>query len=286
VREWVAGHREGLFKVGKVTLVVATISLVVLLVHREVYSLIRGKPEFSVDPEKFRIALSPDWANGENPVTVSLDESKRGMMDEETTEWIGRAFLGNPWVKEVISVERIFPDQIRVRFEYREPVAAVKTSQGWIVVDGNRVRLPGVWKTRPPCELETDIVGLHRAPEAGKVWDDPALDAGMELARYASMEPVLSSVQVAAIDVSNFDGRIDSLRSEMALSTKSGCVIYWGRPPSTDKYGELTQEEKVENLRLVLKDFPRLKNLVYVKVYYKKGEAAVLERNSQLGTRR
>ena len=72
----------------------------------------------------------------------------------------------------------------------------------------------------------------------------------------------------------------------MALSTNTGCVIYWGRPLSTDKYGELTQDEKVKNLRMVLKDFPGLKNLVYVKVYYKKGEAAVLERNSQLGTRR
>ena len=37
---------------------------------------------------------------------------------------------------------------------------------------------------------------------------------------------------------------------------------------------------------MVLKDFPGLKNLVYVKVYYKRGEAAVLERNSQLGRRR
>ncbi len=286
VKEWVVEHREGLFKAGKVTLGVGTITLIVLLVHSEVYSLIRGKPEFSIDSEKFRVTLAPEWASGENQVVISLDESQRGMLDEETTTWIGRAFQENPWVKEVLSVERVYPDQIRVRFDYRVPVAAVKTSRGWIVVDEDRVRLPGIWEKRPPCVLETDIVGLHRAPEAGMVWDDPALDAGMELARFAANEPVLASVQVAAIDVSNFDGRIDALRSEMALSTKSGCVIYWGRPPSTDKYGELTQDEKVQNLRLVLKDFPRLKNLVYVKVYYKKGEAAILERNSQLGTRR
>jgi hypothetical protein len=286
VKEWSVEHREGLFKAGKVAVAVGTLSLIVLLVHREVYSLIRGKPEYSVDSEKFRVALSPDWADGVNSVTISLDDSGHDMLDGDTTEWIGRAFLENPWVKKVSSVERVFPDQIRVRFEYLDPVAAVKTSQGWIVVDEDRVRLPGLWKKRPPCVYETDIVGLHRAPVAGKIWNDPALAAGMELARFVTEDPVLASVRVAAIDVSNFDGRIDRLRSEMALSTKSGCIIYWGRPSSTDKYGELTQGAKVENLRLVLKDFPGLKNLVYVKVYYKRGEAAVLERNSQLGRRR
>jgi hypothetical protein len=286
IKEWISDHREGLFKASKVSLVVGTLSLIVLLVHSEVYSLIRGKPEFSVKAEKFRVSLVPDWANGQNSVTISLNGSDRGMMEEGTTEWIGLAFQANPWVKEVSSVERVFPDQIRVRFEYRDPVAAVKTSEGWIVVDEDRVRLPGIWKERPPCALQADIVGLHRAPLPGEVWNDPALAAGIDLARYVLEDSVLSSVDVAAIDVSNFDGRIDSLRSEMAFSTNTGCVIYWGRPLSTDKYGELTQDEKVGNLRMVLKDFPGLENLVYVKVYYKRGEAAVLERNSQLGTRR
>lgn len=269
IREWCRDHKDVLKKVGKVGAVGGGIALIVLLVHREVYSLIIGRKEYTVPAEHMRVSLAPKWANGQNAVQVEITEDQWNAFDDRAVARVGRAFEQNPWVRRVTSVERVFPDQIRVRFEYRKPYAAVRTPEGWVAVDADRIRLPGVWKERPPCELPADLVGLGAAPAAGGAWDDPALLAGIELAELASQESVLGNARVCAIDVTNLGGRVDPRKSELAMLTDGGCVIYWGRPTSTNRFGELTVAQKLENLKLVLESYPQLEGLQYVKLYAK-----------------
>ena len=45
------------------------------------------------------------------------------------------------WIKKVTAVERVFPDQVRIRFEYRRPHVAVRCENGYVVVDVTPARM-------------------------------------------------------------------------------------------------------------------------------------------------
>ncbi|MBI2900742.1 MAG: hypothetical protein HYY17_11210 [Planctomycetes bacterium] len=279
VRAWAGEHRAGLLRAGKISAGIGALTLVVLLVHKEVYSLVAGRKEYVVTPESLRVALAPKWTGGRNAVDVDLGPDGWSAFDDEAPARVGRAFEKNPWVRRVTSVQREFPNRLRVRYEFRTPHVTVRTGEGWIAVDRDRVRLPGVWKERPPRALEADLVGLGSAPEAGRMWDDPALAAGIETAELVGREPLLAKAGVTAIDVANLGGRVNPKKSEIAMLTSSGCIVYWGRPESSRKFGELTVAQKIGNLRLVLEAYPNLDGLQYAKVYFEK--PAVLEKDSR-----
>jgi hypothetical protein len=246
-----------------------------------------GREEYRVNPDSFRLSLAPKWAQGMNSVSIDLGPDGTGaewnIFDPAAVARVGKAFEQNPWVQRVTVVERIFPNQLRVKFEYRTPYATVRTSDGWVAIDRDRVRLPGLWQERPPRMLDADLIGLPEAPEPGQTWRDPSLEAGLELAELVEQESVLAKVGVQVIDVSNIGGRVDAKKSELALLTANGCVIYWGRPSTTNKFGELTPSQKVDNLKMVLQTYPHLDGLRYVKVYSK--EPTVLENDSRTSRR-
>jgi hypothetical protein len=263
---------------------IAAAVLVVLLVHREVYSLVMGRKEYRIDKSAYSVSLAPRWTGGRNAVAVDLgpDSWDGNLFDDGAVARVGRALEANPWVRRVTAVERVFGEGLRVRFEYRKPYVTVRTAEGWIAVAEDRVRLPGVWAERPPRVLSADLVGAGTPPAPGRRWDDPGLEAGIELAELADREPALATVE--AVDVANAGGRVDARKSELAFLTSGGCVIYWGRAESAKKFGELTPAEKVRNLKLVLRSYPQLDGLQYVKVYYR--EPAVLERDGRTTDRR
>ncbi len=270
IRSWIRDHRVGLARAGRVGLAVGGLALVVLLVHREVYSLVVTRPEHVVTPDSLRVALAPKWARGQHAVEVDVGKESWSIYDDEAVARVGRAFERNPWVRRVTAVERVFPNRLRVRYEYRTPYATVRNSEGWILVDRERVRLPGVWKERPPCVLDVDLTGVGSAPLAGQAWDHPALAAAIELAELVEREPLLVKAGVRVVDVSNLGGKLNPKKSELALLTECGCVIYWGRRDSARSFGELTVAQKVENLKRVLDLYRKLDGLQYVKVYFEK----------------
>lgn len=284
VGRWVREHKAGLLRAGKISLGVGGFAFVVLLVHKEVYSIVVRRPEYTVTSESLRVALAPKWTGGAHAVDLDLGAESWNAFDEDAVARVGRAFERNPWVKRVTAVERAFPNKIRVRYEYRTPYVTVRTPEGWIAVDRERVRLPGVWKERPPRVLDCDLAGLGVAPAAGQVWDDAALAVGIELAELVEREAVLAKAGVRVIDVSNLGGRVHPKKSELAMLTEGGCVIFWGRPDSARRFGELPAERKIENLRLALESYPNLDGLQYVKVYFER--PAVLEKDGRTTDRR
>ncbi|HLY72851.1 MAG TPA: hypothetical protein VKU80_01935 [Planctomycetota bacterium] len=59
----------------------------------------------------------------------------------------------------------------------------------------------------------------------------------------------------------------------MSLVTSNGCVVAWGRTSATSKYGDLSTEEKLENLREVLAVYPDLGGLKRVTLYFRGSRA-------------
>lgn len=261
-------HREGALR----GLFVAGFALVVLLVHREVFSFISQRRQFGA-PE-IRTAIVPRWAKGQGEELIRIDGAGRSLFDAGTVERVGRTFEACPWVRKVTSVERVFPDQLLVRFEYRRPHAAIRRDTGFVVVDRDGVRLPGVYVAPPPCDRTVQITGVTSLPpEPGKLWEDPALRAAMSMVDYIPGSSLLGRVGIREVDVANFGGRQDPRRSEMALATSGGCVLAWGRTSQTSKFGDLSTEEKLENLREVLAVYPGLNGLKRVTLYFRGSRA-------------
>ena len=253
-------------------LAVSGLAFVVLLVHREVFSFIVQRGTYRV-PE-IRAAVVPPWSERQGEELVRI-EGQGSIFDGELVGRVGRSFEQCAWVRKVTAVERVFPDQLRVRFEYRRPHVAVRRENGHVLVDAEGVRLPGVYATVPACDRVAVLSGVTSHPaEPGKRWDDAALRAGMALADYAHENALLKKLGVKEINVANHGGRVDARRSEISLVTGTGCQLAWGRDAKDAKFGDLSPEAKLENLRGVLAAYPDLQGLKRVSVYFQ-GQKAV-----------
>jgi hypothetical protein len=262
---------------GLTTLTAAAFALVVLLVHREIYSFITARRQFTVP--KVESAVAPRWvpADSQGVELVRVGKDGSSLYDPGLVERVGRAFEDCPWIRRVTAVERVFPDQLRVRFEYRTPHVAVRRQggAGYVIVDAEGVRLPGVYVDPPPsCARTVAITGVASLPpEPGRAWADPSLKAAMVLADLAQENALLARLRVREVDVSNAGGKVDPRKSEVTFVIASGCSIAWGRAPGAGKFGEPSLEEKLENLREVLAVYPGLQGVRTVKVYFRGSRA-------------
>jgi hypothetical protein len=257
---------------GARALFAAGFGLVVLLVHREVFSFIVQRPSYKVPG--VRAAVAPPWSGGQGEELVRV-EGQGSIFDPELIGRVGRSFEQCAWVRKVTSVERVFPDQVRVRFEYRRPHVAVRRENGFVLVDAEAVRLPGVYAQVPPCDRAAVVGGVTaKVPEAGRRWEDAALAAGLAMADLAHEDPLLKKLGVKEVDVANHGGRLDPRRSELQLVTGTGCQLAWGRAAKDARFGEPTVEEKLDSLRGVLAAYPGLQGLKRVSVHFP-GQKAV-----------
>lgn len=287
LRGWAADHREGLKRAAGELFFWGSFAFVVLLIHREVYSFIMKRRQYTIESSDLRVSVAPRWARelGQDSF-VELPDAKYSLFDDSAVARVGRAIEASPWVRKVTAVDRVFPNEVRVKFEYRKPHVVVRRGEGYVVVDRDSVRLPGIYAERPPSELALEIVGLEGAPPApGTRWEDPGLAVGMEMARVAESDPLFVRAGVVAVDVSNAGGRMDPKKSEIVLQTSSGAVILWGRPPSTPRHGEITIGDKLANLAMVLDAYPYLEGLKSARVNVK-GKPFVVESDPRMGQRR
>lgn len=253
-------------------LYVLGLGLVVLLIHRDVFAFISARKQFAAPPLK--TAVAPKWANSQGEEVVRIDVRGRSLFDPKLVEEVGRQFEACPWVRQVNGVERVFPDKLLIKFEYRRAHVAVKRENGYVLVDRDGVRLPGVYATPPACDRPVQVTGVASLPpEPGKVWKDESLASAVAMADYIPGSTLLTRLGIREVDVANFAGRQDPRKSEMTLVTSHGCQVAWGRTAQSSKFGDLSTEEKMENLREVLAVYPDLNGLKKVTLYFKGSRA-------------
>lgn len=151
-----------------------------------------------------------------------------------------RSLAANPWVKQVDHVRRLTDGTVEVNATFREPVAKVETSDGYILVDIEGVRLPVQYTPAEARRLVLPaLVGVKTPPaREGKPWPSEELQAGLKLVKLLQAEPYLS--QVEAFDVSERDPRG---RIRLKLLTRNG-MVRWGLPPGEEKSIETDAKTK------------------------------------------
>ncbi|HTF55953.1 MAG TPA: hypothetical protein VK661_01680 [Planctomycetota bacterium] len=270
----VAERRHVLAKVGLRAAAAGALVLIVLLIHRSVYMAVISSPEFRIPKNLARANVAPSWADPSAPESVvTLPAGRASLLDPDLVHNVAASFEANPWVRRVIAVERLFPDQVRVRLEMRAVRLAVRRPGGYILVDREGVRLPGAYERAPKAAME--VVGAAGVPPvAGRTWEGAEIAAALELASVAEGEAFLRGLNLRMVDVSNVNGRRDPQAPELGLVTASGSVIGWGRAPSAARFGEPSIGEKLDNLRRTAENYPRLEGVAVVKVH-QKGPARV-----------
>jgi len=248
------GARSGARRAARPAAAFGAFVIIVLLIHHELLAVWTEK------------AAGPGTRAGEVFALRSGEEETVGRLagvavKERVIEEIGRRLERSPWIRKVLSVERVFPDQVRIRYERRRPGVAVEVTGGYVLLGEDLVRLPGL-HPRPPAAISIPVLrGVAGAiPAAGRKWDVPAVVRGRDLAELCARAAPLRSLGIVSIDVSDRFGR-------MVLVSATGCAIHWGRPPGWGGLPELPVEEKLDQLKIVLRYYPRLDGLEACRVY-------------------
>mgnify|MGYP000014694493 CR=1 FL=1 len=178
------------------------------------------------------------------------------LLDPELPKTLAAAFAEHPWIERVVQVRNQYPALVTVCVEYRRPVAVVIVKSGLYPVDGQGVLLPPQDFDPAAVERLIPIRGVITTPfgPEGTRWDDPAVIAAADLARYLGSR--WRDLQLAAIHVA----RPASAKSApeaipLELETTSGSRILWGRKPNSDYPGELSEAQKLGRLEKYLAEF-------------------------------
>jgi hypothetical protein len=221
---------------------VGSLAFIVLLVHRSAYVLVLKSSSYKLPSESARAKVAPPWADptaGES--VVMLEAGRDTLLDPDLVPSVAASFSSNPWVRR---------------------------ADGFVLVDAERIRLPGVYERVPQRAFE--VTGAASVPPAaGRAWEGPEIASALEMAALAEGEPVLRDLAVRGVDVANLNGRRDPKSPDLLLATGAGAVIGWGRAPAEARFGEPGLSEKLDNLKRAAENYPRLEGLAFVKVHQK-----------------
>lgn len=256
---------------------------------------LRGLPRHQIDPGRIELSATPSWAKPELARKVK-DEIERDLraelaslppsdsFDDELLPRVHAALAKSAWVRRVISVSRRFPASPEAQaelvpvIEIRSPALCVATSESWILVDGDGVRLPLTVKNGPngKADFESLCLGLMKPlrvvegvasapPAPGKKWESEEIAAAISMEhvlRDCAMDAVLPISRIYLVGVpQHADGK-----GRVGYAPGGGVVLVpdaqvmpetkfiWGRPPVHAGTLELSVNEKLAEIKRLLKE--------------------------------
>jgi len=214
--------------------VIAVVAAIVVgLFYLEKYVQIR-KP-ISTGYGRIELAGKPQWFNSELAELVEKAVgSEEVLLDETTAQKVGIALSSIVWLSGV-KVQTV-TDRVIVTAEYRKPVAVFNIGNRKYYIDGDGVVLDYI-PISGLAIIEIKGLKVRNMPGVGAVWDDDDVEGGMELITLlGTMDgisvpeaPLLN--EIAAVDVTNFDGRRRQRDPHIIIEAADGTPIHWGAAP-------------------------------------------------------
>lgn len=182
-----------------------------------------------------------------------------------------RTVRQNAWIKRIVSIERVPMaryQKIEITAEFRRPIGWVNYGNQYYLIDDEGVRLPGEYndaeRNRMGKLLVIAGIELPRlegeanpdAPAPGKRWETADADAGLALMKILNDQPFRH--QIATINVSNFNGRVNKLAPQIVLDTVFNTSVLWGRPARDEQFFEVSLQAKLKALQMIFVKFSRI----------------------------
>ncbi len=222
-------------------------------------------PRFRIDGETLAMA----GAVKECPESIRQLEAVgkrfhgRSLLDPLLLSDLEDAYEDSVWVKKITRMRRHFPNRIELEFLIRMPVAQVRQSGLYWLIDSEAALLPipGSKKAFPAlpeiAEATAGVIG-KRPAEAGEPWNDSGVTGALGVMRAFWASPLSQVLPIERVVVvggafrdKNQENR-DTIRRFEVVST-SGAVVRWGAYNAGDLDGELTSGEKLWNLQELLR---------------------------------
>lgn len=179
----------------------------------------------------------------------------------------------NPWIREIRAVRRVYGngpgDTIEVDCEYRAPIALVKWSDRYVLVDNEGVVLPEQFTSTeiPRIVYGSDgkmnirvVEGIaHRPNTPGQRWAGDDLKAGIEMVQLLYGQPYAEDI--LKVNVANFQGRRNPREAQIVLVTRFNppTELRWGRPlHASDAFIEVPAAQKLNYLQSVYAKYKRV----------------------------
>jgi cell division septal protein FtsQ len=234
---------------------------------------------YRVNAAAVGVSEVPTWLPGgakETGLDRPLALEARSVFDAQLPVDAAQSALKNPWVKNVVSVERGFPNAIKLNIEMRTPVAFLEQGHERIAVDGEWVVLERSSKIAANS-LPLVQGPAASAPAAGKRLDPvrhaawcEAIDLVTAL-RAAGDHPALETLRVRAVRVGGAAGRKPG-SPDLSLVTDLALPVRWGIAPGRDPAAPADEvRHKLDQLRLALQRWPGLVGLSSVDLSYPGG---------------
>jgi hypothetical protein len=186
--------------------------------------------------------LEPIIREGVDPLTDGR------WIDPDLCVRVADQLLRIAWVRKVNSIRRIPPGRIEVRCAYRTPAAMVQVGGEFVLIDAERVRLPGRYPYSPALPLIQGVAAPPPAP--GVYWRAADLAAAMAVATRLEPEPFAN--QVTAIRVHNYKGRENAQAAHIELATdRAAGRIIWGSAPGE----EIEENSATQKLAIMRRNY-------------------------------
>lgn len=185
----------------------------------------------------------------------------RSLLDPLLLRDLKLKYLQSPWVREVCSLRRVFPDKVLVEFIPREPFAQVLSDGYYWVVDDEGMLLPVAGTRKARAGLAVMRGDIRNRPKNGEYWNDQGIIGGVRALNLLRKSAVCDSLPVREI-VLKRAGFIDRLsnpgrsRPRMMMYTTNGYSVDWGTV-SEDFPGEMSSQEKIALLRQLVAQCPQ-----------------------------
>jgi len=202
--------------------------------------------------------VDPRWGPALEQALDALPEMDAD--DPATLDVVRQALAALPFVAEVGEVRVLWPDGVRLQVRWREPVACVRTGDGFALVSSEGVVLPGEWSAPPGRAYGYyPLIGageLARAELETGAWlqDERWLD-GLSVARVLAkgLQPD-DWIRLGRIVIDTRESRAASVEHPgVVLWFEGGRRAYFGRAPHLDEPGELPVARKCLSLSLALR---------------------------------
>ena len=214
-------------------LIVVVAAIVSGLLYLEKY--VNAEKPIAAGFGRLELVGKPEWFNsGLEKLVEKAVGAKEVRLDETTAEKVALALDSVAWldgVKVQIGIDRVI-----VTASYRRPVALFNSGRRKIYLDSDRIVL-GFVPISGLTIIEFQGLMSRNMPDPGAVWNDDDIEAAMDLIALLNkmdgfsvpQAPLLN--ELAAVDVTNFDGRRSRSSPHIIIKTRDGTQIHWGAAP-------------------------------------------------------
>lgn len=179
---------------------------------------------------------------------------KPGLLDE-----VRAVYAASPWVEDVCSLQRVYPNRINIEFIPRFVAAQLKHNGYYWLVAEDGVLLPadGVKKMYDGIPLITGDID-HR-PENGQIWHSDGVGGALKSLTALLKSDFGRELGITRIQVQS-PGFIDKLkqpgrsRPRLVIETSKNISVLWGTC-SENFPGELSTAEKIGMLDGLLQEW-------------------------------